>query len=98
MSRYRSELPGLRQRIADLEKEVRVLRAHQIREEGEQNLGPQARKPFSRFMYFLGRGLSHLLRPRTAAMREEGELAAARERVIWLERRLADLREETGEG
>lgn len=97
MSRYRSELPGLQQRIVELEKEVRVLRDRKLREDGERNLGPQARQPFSRFMYFLGRGLAQLLRPRAAALRYEGELAAARERVRWLEARLAALREETGE-
>jgi hypothetical protein len=96
MSRYRSELPGLRQRIAELEKELRVLRTDRVWDDARRNLGPQAR-PFSRFMYNLGRGLSHLLRPRNAALRDANELEAARAYVVWLERRVAALREEAGE-
>lgn len=98
MSRYRSELPGLLQRISELERELRSLRARQVQQDGMRNLGPQARNPFSRFMYFLGRGISQLVRPRTAALRRDGELAAARERVRWLEQRLATVRAELGEG
>ena len=98
MSRYRSELPGLLQRISDLERELRELRARQVQHDAQRNLGPQAHGAFSRFMYFLGRGIAHLVTPRTAALRRESELAAARERVRWLERRVATLREEAGDG
>jgi hypothetical protein len=93
MSDYRSELPSLRQRASELQEELRVLRADRIQADAEMNLGPQAR-PFSRFMYNLGRGLSHLLRPRNAALRDAKELEAARAHVVWLERRVAALREE----
>jgi hypothetical protein len=94
MSRYRSELPSLRQRIAELQEELRVLRRDRVWDDARLNLGPKAR-PFSRFMYNLGRGLSHLLRPRNAALRDANELEAARAYVVWLERRIATLREES---
>jgi hypothetical protein len=96
MSRYRSELPGLRQRIAELEKELRLLRSECVWNDAKRNLGPRAR-PFSRFMYNLGRGLSHLLRPRNAALRDANELEAARAYKVWLERRVAALRVEVGQ-
>ncbi|MEJ7729088.1 MAG: hypothetical protein WKG00_07730 [Polyangiaceae bacterium] len=93
MSDYRSELPSLRQRIAELQEELRALRTDRVQFDAQVNLGPQAR-PFSRFMYNLGRGLSHLLRPRNAALRDAKELEVARAYVVWLERRVATLREE----
>ncbi|WP_437685552.1 hypothetical protein [Sorangium sp. So ce176] len=87
MSRYRSEIDVVRLNIQELEDLLRRVRAQQAVIEANQNLGPLARRPFSRFMYRLGRALGRRLGRRPLGSAHE--LAAARTRLVRLEQRVA---------
>ncbi|WP_434041389.1 MULTISPECIES: hypothetical protein [Sorangium] len=87
MSRYRSEIEVVRLNIQELEDRLRRVRAQQAVVEAGANLGPLARRPFSRFMYHLGRALGRRLRRRPLGSAHE--LAAARTRLVRLEQRVA---------
>ncbi|AUX39671.1 uncharacterized protein SOCE26_010660 [Sorangium cellulosum] len=87
MSRYRSEIEVVRINIQELEERLRRAREQLVLVEANVNLGPRARRPFSRIMYHLGRALGRRLSRR--AQGSAHELAAARARLVWLEQRVA---------
>ena len=88
MSSYRSEIDALNARIEHLDAELAEARRWQDELDRLEGIGRHSPRPFSRFMYFLGRGLGHLIR-RRKMVRYRNEIEAARARVRWLEERLA---------
>ncbi|KYF83513.1 hypothetical protein BE17_10140 [Sorangium cellulosum] len=87
MSRYRSDIEVVRLRVQQLQERLRRVRAELILVEADANLGPRARRPFSRFMYHLGRALG---RQRRRPQGSSHELTGARARLVWLEQRVAE--------
>ncbi|XXY13411.1 hypothetical protein WME88_34655 [Sorangium sp. So ce216] len=69
----------VRLRIQELEERQRRVRAELTLVEAGANLGPRARRPFSRLKYRLGRALGRLRRPPQGSSHE---LAAARARLV----------------